>query len=186
MIDFRERLGMTFIPINSPKKDQEDQPLPKFELHQKSFGQWTTILVLVNIDDFTNFQIQHELLVGFTDQELGLCRSSPKGVHSLAARYAAKRGAEFLTKIPWQCFEIIREPDTQPKLCIRDIKGGISRFLNDQASQEIELNADKKVFNNLFSLNNPQSSIWPTPKLLLSLTHDSPYAAAYVTLLEDD
>jgi phosphopantetheinyl transferase (holo-ACP synthase) len=123
---------------------------PSFIVHRYKVSECPTILIMVQISEVESYRENSEFLSGFSAQEIRLVQDTPKGVHSLAARYAAKRAAEILIGQPWQTFEVMREPDHPPQLHHRD----------EEAS----------------SLATQYS---------LSLTHDEPYAAAYLAPLSD-
>ena len=123
---------------------------PSFIVHRYMVNGRPTILIMVRISEVESYREDSHFLSGFSAQEISLIQNTPKGIHSLAARYAAKRAAEILIGHPWQSFEIMREPDHPPKLHRRD----------EEAS----------------SLATQYS---------ISLTHDEPYAAAYLAALSD-
>ena len=162
-----------------------DQDLPRFEIHQKRFIEQKTVFVLVHLDDFSRFRENVHLLSGFTKQEIALCRSTARGAQSIAARYAAKRGAEYLTGLPWTYFEILREVDSAPSLllreCYKEALPLISSSNSSEQGKESYLNFEKKPQSKNGAL--PSQLATTVPQFLLSLTHDLPYAAAYLTLL---
>ena len=94
---------------------QEGQT-PPFDVLSKG----DSILVSVQIDHCQILMNDPGFLRGFSSQELAYISSQAKGAHSLAARYAVKRGAEILTHIPWYKFEITRTSEGVPQLQGRD------------------------------------------------------------------
>lgn len=88
---------------------------PPFTCHKKLFDGFETALVMVRIKHLLPFQNRKEFLAAFSDHEQQTFMS-PKGLHSWAARYAAKRAAEALSGEHWYSFEVIRWPDSPPKL----------------------------------------------------------------------
>ena len=127
----------------------KNQSLPTCVLRFETLARYRSVTVLVDIDEIAQFCESSKLLSGFTRQELDLVHSRAKGIHSLAARYAAKQGAQALSTLSWTEFEVIRPTDCPPVLCLKN-----------QGSDSLS-----KYFT-------------------LSLSHDEPYAVAYLIELE--
>ena len=121
------------------------QTTPSFTYQKKIFDGFETALVMVLIQDLIPFQDRNYFLAAFSDHEQQTF-STPKGLHSWAARYAAKRAAEILSGEYWHSFEVIRWPDSPPRLHKRQ----------DQSDHPLECYS-------------------------LSLSHDEPFAAAYLS-----
>lgn len=86
--------------------------LPHYEVN--NFKE--TLLIFVSIKQCEVCRTYPEFLDGFSEQELDYSLSKARGSHSLSARYAAKRGAELISELPWYDFEVIRSPEGVPRL----------------------------------------------------------------------
>ena len=120
-----------------------DADIPRYEIWRRR----PTLLISVLIEECEALIEHTEFLKGFSERELSYISAKAKGSHSLAARYAAKRGAELISNLPWYCFEVARGPEGIPHL-----KGREERTCAHLT----------------------------TAPIILSLTHDEPYALAYL------
>ena len=120
-----------------------DSDIPRYEIWRHR----PTLLISVFIEECEALIEHPEFLEGFSERELSYISAKAKGSHSLAARYAAKRGAELISSLPWFCFEVARNSEGIPHLQGREERARM--YLS-------------------------------TAPLMLSLTHDDPYALAYL------
>ena len=121
---------------------------PYTVIPSSNMSQSSSVTVLVNIAAVERAMNNVEFTGGFTERELSLGTSTRRGVHSIAARYAAKKAAERLTGISWDTFEVFRHTDEPPVLY------------------------------------NRESGASLVSQFALSLTHDEPFAGAYLVDLQ--
>ena len=86
--------------------------------HIESRG--ASILASVIIAECQALIEEPHFINGFSDEELRYSLRGAKSAHALAARYAAKRGAESLTGLSWCRFEVLRSDEGAPTLTARD------------------------------------------------------------------
>ena len=90
---------------------------PSYEVVQDE----CSILIFVRIQDCTLLRNTSDFLSGFSKQERIYIETKSSGADSLSARYAAKIGAEILSCIPWDQFEVTRSKEGVPQLIGRSL-----------------------------------------------------------------
>ena len=114
--------------INAASDAAEGERIRSFDQHATRTSQphcqiescGASILASVVIAECQALIEEPHFINGFSDEELRYALRGAKSAHALAARYAAKRGAESLTGLSWSRFEVLRSDEGAPTLTARD------------------------------------------------------------------
>lgn len=90
---------------------------PSYEIVQDE----CSILIFVRIQECTLLRETSDFLSRFSEKERAYIETKVSGADSLSARYAAKVGAEILSRIPWDQFEVARSDEGVPQLIGRSL-----------------------------------------------------------------
>ena len=90
---------------------------PNYEIVQDE----CSILIFVHIQECISLRNTSDFLSGFSEQERTYIETKASGADSLSARYAAKIGAEIISRIPWNQFEVARSNEGAPQLIGRSL-----------------------------------------------------------------